>query len=88
MLAEAATAVLLVLVRSQAIPVGAAWAGLALVAGIWLSTTLLQAPRHRVLGHGFHTSVHRFLVLSNWLRTVLWSTRGLLILWMAARLIP
>lgn len=87
MLAEAATSVLLIIARPQAIPAGAAWTGLLLVAGIWLSTALLQAPHHRYLGRGFDASSHRFLVTSNWLRTILWSIRGLLVLWMAARVI-
>src|SRR5215217_7512483 len=68
MLLEAATAVAL------------AWTGLVLVAGIWLSTALLQAPRHTALGRGFNPAAHRFLVPSNWLRTVLWSLRGLVVL--------
>src|SRR5918997_4751331 len=38
MLAEAATSILLVIIRPQAIPAGAAWTGLLLVACIWLST--------------------------------------------------
>jgi hypothetical protein len=85
MLAEAATAVLLVLLRPQAVPAGAAWSGLLLAGGICLSTALLQAPRHRELGLGFDGCAHRFLVLSNRVRTALWSARGLFVLCMAGR---
>jgi len=85
MLIEAATTVLLVIAQPEAIPAGAAWAGLLLLAGVWISTALLQAPRHRDLGFGFDASAHRSLVLSNWIRTALWSARGLLVLWMEAR---
>ena len=85
MLTEAATAILLPFIRPEAVPAAAAWTGLLLLAGIWLSTALLQSPRHRDLGGGFDACTHRFLVASNWLRTVLWSARGLLVLWMAAR---
>jgi hypothetical protein len=56
------------------------WTGLLLVAGIWLSTALFQAPRHTILGRGFDPAAHRFLVSSNRLRTVLWSLRGLVVL--------
>jgi len=85
MLTEAATAVLLLFIRPAAVPLVAAWVGAILLAGVWVSTAMLQAPRHRDLGRGFDASAHRFLVISNWLRTVLWSARGLLVLWMAAR---
>jgi len=84
MLAEAGTGALLLFIRPEAVPEIATWTGLLLLAGVWLSTAILQAPRHRNLGRGFDASTHRFLVLSNWLRIVLWSARGLLVLWMAA----
>jgi hypothetical protein len=80
MLLEAATAVALVVWTPPRISVSLVWTGLLLVAGIWLSTALLQAPRHTTLGRGFDPAAHRFLVSSNWLRTVLWSLRGLVVL--------
>lgn len=49
--------------------------GLILLAVIWLSTALLQAPAHRRLESGFDTTVHRRLVRSNWLRTLAWLGR-------------
>jgi hypothetical protein len=80
MLLEAVTAVALVVWNPPGVSVALVWAGFFLVAGIWLSTALLQAPRHTTLGGGFDPAVHRFLVASNWLRTVLWSLRGLIAL--------
>jgi len=80
MLLEAATAVALVVWSPPGVSVPLVWAGLILVAGIWLSTAFLQSPRHTTLGRGFDPSAHRFLVTSNWLRTVLWSLRGLVVL--------
>jgi hypothetical protein len=80
MLLEAATAVALVVWTPPGISVPLVWEGLILVAGIWLSTAFLQSPRHTTLGRGFDPSAHRFLVTSNWLRTVLWSLRGLVVL--------
>lgn len=65
-------------------PAGAApwvpWLGLALLAATWLSTALLQVPRHRELARGFDARAHRSLVATNWLRTVLWTARGVLAL--------
>jgi hypothetical protein len=85
MLAEAATAFLLVFVRPERIGPGPALLGLVLVGGIWLSTYLLQVPRHTAFASGFDRSAWRSLVASNWLRTVAWTVRGLLVLWMSAR---
>jgi hypothetical protein len=83
MLAEAATAVALVLGPPGVSPWPAV-IGLVLLAVIWLYTGVLQAPRHRELGSGSDAASHRFLVTSNWLRTVCWSARGLVVLRMAA----
>ena len=87
MLTEAATALLLVFRRPEGVPLAAALIGLALVIVVWLSTALLQVPRHTTLGSGFDRRAWSGLVLSNWVRTVAWSARGGLVLWMAARVI-
>lgn len=55
-------------------------AGLGLIALIWFSTAFLQVPRHRVLESGFDDSAHRFLVVSNWVRTTAWSARAVIAL--------
>lgn len=47
---------------------------------IWLSTALLQVPLHSRLARGFEPSAHQRLVRSNWLRTVSWTARSLLLL--------
>ena len=60
------------------------WLGVGLLVVIWLSTFLLQVPRHRTLESGFDISVHRRLVGTNWIRTFAWSLRGLLVLWIVS----
>ena len=87
MLVEALTALLLVFQRPEGVPLAAALIGLALVVAVWLTTALLQVPRHTTLGSGFDRRAWSGLVLSNWVRTVAWSARGGLVLWMAARAI-
>ena len=57
-----------------------AWTNLALLAAIWLSTALLQSPAHAKLASGFSAAPHTLLVRSNWLRTLLWSLRSLVLL--------
>lgn len=85
MLAEAVSAAALLWLRPEAVPFAAAAAGLALVGLIWLSTFLVQVPLHDVLARGFDAAAQRRLVATNWLRTALWTLRGGLVLWMAAR---
>ncbi|MBL8293772.1 MAG: hypothetical protein JNN08_18145 [Bryobacterales bacterium] len=49
---------------------------------VWLSTALLQVPQHNRLAQGFDAGAHRFLVLTNWIRTVGWTVRAVLSLYM------
>lgn len=57
-----------------------AWAGLALLIVVWLSTALWQVPLHGALRDGFAPEPHRALVHGNWLRTVAWTARGVIAL--------
>lgn len=80
MLVEAATAVLLIFFRPAGIPVYLAWIGLVLLAVVWLSTALLQVPRHTKLGLAFESAEWASLVATNWVRTVSWSLRAIVTL--------
>ncbi|NBC10836.1 MAG: hypothetical protein GVY24_03760 [Planctomycetes bacterium] len=82
MLVEAATAAALVVLRPVGVPGSLAWAGLLLVVALWASTAALQVPAHRRLTLGFDPAAHRRLLRTNWLRTAMWSARGILALWM------
>ena len=85
MLVEASTAVLFVWVRPSFVPPAPAWLGLALVAAIWLSTFLAQVPQHRVLAAGFDAAAHRRLAAGNWIRTICWSVRAVLLVLLVER---
>lgn len=63
-------------VGSSAVLIGI---GIALVLLIWGSTFLLQVPQHGQLGNGFDAAVHQKLVSGNWIRTVAWTLRGLVV---------
>ena len=56
--------------------------GLALVGVVWASTFFLQVPQHSVLASGFNARAHAFLVSSNWLRTLAWTARSALLLYL------
>ena len=84
MLIEALTALALVALPMPNVPQLLPWLGVGLLVVIWLSTSLLQVPRHRELSAGFETTAHRRLVATNWIRTSAWSLRGLLVLRMVS----
>jgi hypothetical protein len=85
MLIEAASAIGLLLLSRGALSDWALWVGLSLVGVIWLSTAAIQVPCHTRLEAGFETSVHRRLVLSNWIRTLAWSVRSSIALFLVWR---
>jgi hypothetical protein len=83
MLVEIATAALIALSPPAGVPASLAWAGVAAVVAIWLSTALVQIPLHARLGQDGHDDrVIAQLVGSNWARTVLWTARAVLSTWM------
>ena len=88
MLVEAATVALLALLPSSRVPTSSAWWGAGLLAIIWLSTALLQVPCHNRLVNGFDQATYERLVQSNWIRTIAWTLRGALAMWMVWRQQP
>ena len=78
MVVEAVTGVWLLYVEASVV----LWVGLGLLVLIWISTVLLQVPRHNLLLERFDVVHHRILVQTNWIRTVAWTVRGILIFWM------
>ena len=86
MIVELATAVALVMIPDLVPETRSALVGLVLLAGIWVSTALLQVPAHGRLAERVDPDVHRRLVRTNWIRTVLWTARGALALSLAGLL--
>jgi hypothetical protein len=58
------------------------YVGVGLVGLVWASTFFLQVPMHERLSSGFDASAHARLVLTNWIRTVAWTARGALVLYL------
>jgi hypothetical protein len=52
---------------------------ISLIPVVWLSTAIFQAPMHVRLMDGFDAALIRRLIRSNWLRTMTWTARGLLL---------
>jgi hypothetical protein len=57
-----------------------AWVGLGLLVMIWISTFALQVPQHRILSREFQEGACSRLVATNWVRTVGWTMRAVLLL--------
>ncbi len=89
MLIEIATAGMLLVFAPPGIPRWALVTAFIAVVAIWLSTALIQVPCHNRLTHnGFTQADYRLLVGSNWIRTVLWTARGLVLVYFAGKLMP
>lgn len=62
-----------------------AWGGLVLVVSVWAATFLVSVPLHAKLEHGKRAAIIRKLVVTNWIRTALWTARGglaiLMLIW-------
>lgn len=82
MIVEAATAVALFFTGASFARHPAFLGATALVALIWASTFLVQVPLHGVLGQSFDADAHTALVRTNWIRTLAWTARGLLLAWL------
>lgn len=75
MIIELLCAIVLVFQPPSATDRPLVWLGLGLLAIVWASTALFQAPAHGALVRGFDADVHRRLVRSNWIRTIAWLAR-------------
>jgi hypothetical protein len=81
MIAELATSFFIIFYPPNHIDAKLLYAGLILTLIIWASTFFLQVPMHEKLGSGFNAEAHAFLVNSNWIRTIAWSLRSVLVLY-------
>lgn len=61
-------------------PLWIQWICLALTLGTWLSTALLQVPAHRRLAQGKSDPWIDRLIRGNWVRTVLWTIKSLILI--------
>lgn len=76
---EVATALPLAFIPVPGVPAIIPGAGLALVAVNLVATASLSVPEHRRLATGTDPAALRRLVATNWVRTLGWSARALLL---------
>ncbi len=85
MLVEMATATAMLWLLPVGVPRSAAWVGFALMLVVAGLTFAWFVPAHNTLSQGFDADLHRQLVSYNWVRTVGWSARAVLLTWLAWR---
>jgi len=79
MIVELATAGLLWLVGGESFRRPLFVTSMVLLGVVWISTFLVQVPLHDALGAGFDVEKHATLVRTNWIRTLAWSVRGVML---------
>ena len=87
MLIELATAIALAWYPIEGFGKPLVYVGIALVVMIWLSTAFIQVPCHEKLVKSFDPAAYKWLVNSNWIRTIAWTARGALVTWMLVRVL-
>ena len=82
MIIELISSILLVVFPPKNVSVTIPIIGVILVFIIWASTAFLQIPHHNALAKAYEFKAHNLLVQTNWIRTIAWSMRGFLLLYM------
>ena len=60
--------------------------GFIIVLLIWASSFFIQVPLHHKISGGYDTGAVDRLVSTNWIRTILWTTKALISIWIAYRI--
>jgi hypothetical protein len=84
---EVGTAAALVWFRPTDVGLGLVLMAGVVLAGLWVTTALVQVPLHRQLATTSTAGAIRRLVNSNWYRTAGWTLRGVLVSAMLLRII-
>ena len=79
MAVEGVTALLLLIDRPDEIATSTAWLAAGLLGVALASTVLIQVPLHTRLGEGHDDDVAKRLIATNWIRTVAWTARGVVL---------
>ena len=82
MIIELISSILLVVFPPKNVSLTISIIGVILVFIIWTSTAFLQIPQHIALENTYELEAHTLLVQTNWIRTIAWSMRGFLLLYM------
>ena len=76
MLIEVITAIIMIGMAEEGLLTQLAGANLLLLAVLWIFTLLFQVNQHQKLSIHFSKNILRRLIYSNWIRTLLWTVKG------------
>lgn len=82
MLIEFGTSIALFSFRPHAVQMWLVVIGMIQVAVAWISTWCFQIPAHEKLAGGFDPVLNLRLVSTNWIRTIAWTSHGIVTSWM------
>ncbi|MBF9143124.1 hypothetical protein [Hymenobacter properus] len=82
MVLELVLAIWLAWAGRAALPGGVGWWSLGLVALVWAATFFISVPFHNRLEKGFDYIAIDGLTRTNWLRTLAWTARAVLLGWL------
>ena len=85
MVLELGLAVWLAWAGRGVLPGGSGWWSLALVLLAWAATFFISVPFHNRLAQGYDYIAIDGLTRTNWLRTLAWTARAILLGWLLAR---
>ena len=80
MIMELITSGIIIFQIPNGLPNWTAIVGIILLGVIWFSTLLFQIPYHNKLSSMFDENVLVMLIKTNWIRTICWSLRGIIVL--------
>ena len=80
MIVELVTSGIIIFQIPDGIPNWTAIVGIILLGVIWISTLLFQITYHNKLSSKFDENVLMMLIKTNWIRTICWSIRGIIVL--------
>ena len=84
MVVELGLAVWLAWAGRALLPSGSSWWSLALVGLIWAATFFISVPFHNRLAEGYDYIAIDGLIRTNWIRTLAWTARAVLLGWLLA----
>ena len=79
---ELITGILLIWIKPIGISSVQVWIGLSLIIIIWITTWTIEVPQHKILEAEFNEKTQNILLKANWIRTVIYSLRVVIIIWM------
>ena len=80
MIVELVTSGIIIFQIPNGIPNWTTIVGIILLGVIWCSTLLFQIPFHNKLSTKFDENILMMLINTNWIRTICWSLRGIIVL--------